>query len=45
MITNVFVQLDFKVNIAKSELRPAQIILAKMGQPVPTMKTSWEEVF
>jgi len=45
MITNVFARPDFRVNIAKSEHRHAQITLAKMVQPVLIMKISWEEVF
>jgi hypothetical protein len=41
--TNVFVQLDSKENIVKSELRHVPITHVKMGQPVQTMRISWVE--
>ena len=41
--TNVFVQLDSKENIVKSELRPVPITHVKMVQPVQTMRISWVE--
>ena len=41
--TNVFVQLDSKENIVKSELRHVPITHVKMVQPAQTMRISWVE--